>query len=162
DVELLKNILPGNEAEFYLCGPPPFMKSLFNGLVEWEVPEHRINYEFFGPASLIKDRAKVSTPKRAAVAMDSSTMDSSTEVEVEFSSSGIKTNWNPSFESILDLAEANGLSPDYSCRSGVCHTCMCRLEEGDVEYVEEPLDPPDEGCVLICVAKPKNKVVIDI
>jgi hypothetical protein len=39
---------------------------------------------------------------------------------------------------------------------------MCRLEEGDVEYVEEPLDPPDEGCVLICVAKPKNKVVIDI
>lgn len=157
DAELLKNILPDNEAEFYLCGPPPFMKSLFNGLLEWEVPEHRINYEFFGPASLIKDRAKVSTPKRAAVAMDSST-----GVEVEFSSSGIKTNWNTSFESILDLAEANGLSPDYSCRSGVCHTCMCRLKEGDVEYVEEPLDPPDEGCVLICVAKPKNKVVIDI
>jgi hypothetical protein len=157
DVELLKNILPGNEAEFYLCGPPPFMESLFNGLLEWEVPEYLINYEFFGPASLIKDRAKVSTPKRVAEIVDSST-----EVEVEFSSSGIKTNWNPSFESILDLAEANGLSPDYSCRSGVCHTCMCKLEEGDVEYVEEPLDPPDEGFVLICVCKPKNKVVIDI
>ncbi|MCK5709143.1 MAG: MOSC domain-containing protein [Deltaproteobacteria bacterium] len=157
DVELLKNILPGNEACFYLCGPPPFMKSLFNGLLEWEVPEYLINYEFFGPASLIKDRAKVSTPKRAAEAVDSST-----EVEVEFSSSGIKTNWNPSFESILDLAEANGLSPDYSCRSGVCHTCMCRLEDGEVEYVEEPLDPPDEGFVLICVCKPKKNVVVEI
>ncbi|MCK5390815.1 MAG: 2Fe-2S iron-sulfur cluster binding domain-containing protein, partial [Deltaproteobacteria bacterium] len=112
---------------------------------------------FFGPASLLKDRAKVSTPKRAAEAVDSST-----EVEVEFSSSRIKTNWNPSFESILDLAEANGLSPDYSCRSGVCHTCMCRLEDGEVEYVEEPLDPPDEGFVLICVCKPKKNVVVEI
>ncbi len=28
--------------------------------------------------------------------------------------------------------------------------------------LRNPLDPPDEGCVLICVAKPKNKVVIDI
>jgi len=157
DVELLKNILPGNEAEFYLCGPPPFMKSLFNGLLEWEVPEYCINYEFFGPASLLKDRAKVSTPKRAAEAMDCSS-----EIEVEFSKSGIKTNWNPSFESILDLAEANGLSPDYSCRSGICHTCMCRLEDGEVEYVEEPLDPPDEGFVLICASKPKKNVVVDI
>jgi ferredoxin-NADP reductase/MOSC domain-containing protein YiiM len=157
DVELLKKILPGNEAEFYLCGPPPFMESLFDGLLEWEVPEYCINYEFFGPASLLKDRAKVSTPKRAAEAMDCST-----EVEVEFSRSGVKTNWNPSFESILDLAEANGLSPDYSCRSGICHTCMCRLEDGEVEYVEEPLDPPEEGCVLICVSKPKKNVVVEI
>ena len=101
--------------------------------------------------------AKVSTPKRAAEAMDCSS-----EIEVEFSKSGVKTNWNPSFESILDLAEANGLSPDYSCRSGICHTCMCRLEDGEVEYVEEPLDPPDEGFVLICASKPKKNVVVDI
>ena len=157
DVELLKKILPGNEACFYLCGPPPFMKSLFNGLLEWEVPEYHINYEFFGPASLLKDRAKVSTPKREAEVVDCSS-----EIEVEFSRSGVKTNWNPSFESILDLAEANGLSPDYSCRSGICHTCMCGLEDGEVEYVEEPLDPPEEGCVLICVSKPRKNIVVDI
>ncbi len=157
DVELLKKILPGNEACFYLCGPPPFMKSLFNGLLEWEVPEYHINYEFFGPASLLKDRAKVSTPKREAEVVDCSS-----EIEVEFSRSGVKTNWDPSFESILDLAEANGLSPDYSCRSGICHTCMCGLEDGEVEYVEEPLDPPEEGCVLICVSKPRKNIVVDI
>jgi ferredoxin-NADP reductase/MOSC domain-containing protein YiiM len=157
DIELLKKILPGNKAEFYLCGPPPFMKSLFNGLLEWEVPEYCINYEFFGPASLLKDRAKVSTPKRAVEATDCSG-----EIEVEFSKSGVNTNWNPSFESILDLAEASGLTPDYSCRSGICHTCMCRLEDGEVEYVEEPLDPPEEGCVLICVSKPKKNIVVDI
>ena len=82
------------------------MKSLFDGLLDWGVPESRIHYEFFGPASVLKDRAKVSTPKRAAQVSQCCE-----DVEVTFSKSGVKTNWNPSFESILDLAEANGLSP---------------------------------------------------
>ncbi|MDA2919316.1 MOSC domain-containing protein [Desulfobacterota bacterium AH_259_B03_O07] len=157
DIELLKRILPNKDFDFYLCGPAPFMKSLFNGLLDWGVPESRINYEFFGPASLIKDRAKVSTPKRAAEASECSG-----EIEVAFSRSGVKANWNPSLESILDLAEANGLSPDYSCRSGICHTCKSILEEGEVEYVLEPLDPPDPGSVLICCSKPKTNIVVQI
>ncbi len=77
------------------------------------------------------------------------------DLEVSFIKLGVKENWNPSFESILDLAEANGLSPDDSCRSGICHTCLCQLEEGEVEYVLEPLEAPDEGSVLICCSKPK-------
>ena len=69
-------------------------------------------------------------------------------------------HWNASFDSLLDLAEANGLSPDYSCRSGVCRTCACPLEEGEVEYVLEPLEPPDPGSVLICCSKPKTGRVV--
>ena len=157
DIELVKRLVLDTNRDFYLCGPTPFMKSLFDGLLEWEVPEHRIHYEFFGPASALKERAKVATPKRLAEASECCT-----DIEVTFSQSGVKANWNPSFESILDLAEANGLSPDYSCRSGICHTCMCPLEEGDVEYVLEPLDPPDPGSVLICCSKPKTNVVVDV
>ena len=76
----------------------------------------------------------------------------------------VKVHWNPSFESLLDLAEANGLSPDYnSCRSGICQTCACPLEEGEVDYVQEPLDPPDPGTVLICCSRPKtDRVVLGI
>ena len=65
-------------------------------------------------------------------------------------------------ETILDLAERQGLSLDYSCRSGICHTCMCTLVEGEIEYLEEPLDAPDPGCVLICCARPKTSVVIEV
>ena len=83
-------------------------------------------------------------------------------MEVTFSKAGVKANWNPSFESILDLAEANGLSPDYSCRSGICHTCTCPLEDGEVEYTLEPLDPPDPGSVLICCSKPKTNLVVGV
>ncbi len=157
DVELLKRLLPNNDCDFYLCGPTPFMRSLLNGLLVWGVPEPRIHYEFFGPASALKDRAKVATPKRVAEAAQCCS-----DIEVTFAKSGVRANWNPSFESILDLAQANGLSPDYSCRSGICHTCMVEMEEGEVEYVLEPLDPPDEGSVLICCSQPKTNVVVDV
>ena len=119
--------------------------------------ETRIHYEFFGPASVLEGRARVSTGKRLAEATECCG-----EIEVTFSSSGIRARWNPSLESILDLAEAHGLSPNYSCRSGICHTCICAIESGEVEYVQEPLDHPEPGQVLICCAKPKNDVVIDL
>ena len=50
DLPWLKQILPSNEAEFYFCGPIPFMKSILHALNEWGVPRERIHFEFFGPA----------------------------------------------------------------------------------------------------------------
>ncbi len=157
DIDLVKRFVPSKAVDFYLCGPTPFLKSLFEGLLAWGVSESRIHYEFFGPASALKERAKVAPAKRAAEVAECCE-----EIEVTFSKSSVKANWNPSFESILDLAEANGLSPDYSCRAGICHTCICELEEGEVEYVQEPLEPPDEGSVLICCSKPKTNVVVGL
>ena len=157
DIELVKRLLPDKDFDFYLCGPTAFLKSLFNGLLAWGVSESRIHYEFFGPASALQERAKVATAKRAAEVSQCCE-----DIEVNFSKSAVKANWNPSFESILDLAEANGLSPDYSCRSGICHTCICPLEAGEVEYVLEPLEPPEQGSVLICCSKPKSSVVVNV
>ncbi|WNF38979.1 NO-inducible flavohemoprotein [Bacillaceae bacterium IKA-2] len=53
DLNWLQSILKNNQAEFYFCGPIPFMKAVNNALIEWEVPEARINYEFFGPATTL-------------------------------------------------------------------------------------------------------------
>ncbi len=157
DVELLTKLLPDQRFDFYLCGPTPFMKSLFDGLVGWGIPADRIHYEFFGPASALTGRSQISTPKRAAAVVECCG-----ETEVTFSKAGITARWNASFESLLDLAEANGLSPDYSCRSGICNTCISELTEGEVEYFEEPLDEPDPGHVLICCARPRTSLVIEI
>ena len=155
DVEILRRLLPGNDFDFYLCGPTPFMKSLYNGLLDWGVPEARIHYEFFGPASVLKAGGERTAAPAGACP------ECAGDVEVTFERSGVRANWNPSFGSILELAEAMGLSPAYSCRSGICHTCMCALEDGEVEYVEDPLIPPDPGSVLICCSKPRTNVVVD-
>ena len=133
------------------------MRALFHGLLDWGVEQTRIHYEFFGPGSALGERARVATPTRRA-----QTAQCCGETQVTFSRYGITATWNPDFESILDLAEANGLSPDYSCRSGICHTCACPLEDGEVEYVLEPLDPPDPGSVLICCSKPKTNLVVGV
>ena len=151
-VDLLKGLLPPAAYDFYLCGPTPFMKSLYNGLLKWGVAETRINYEFFGPASALEERAGqvAAAPSRDV------------ELEVSFAKAGLTARWDPSFETILELAEAHGLRPDFGCRTGICHTCMSRLIEGEVEYVTEPLDMPDPGFVLICCSRPKTHVVVDV
>lgn len=49
DGEFLRNWLPTKDAEFYFCGPRPFMQSIYRELQAWGVDESRLHFEFFGP-----------------------------------------------------------------------------------------------------------------
>lgn len=158
DIALLKQLLPFDDYEFYLCGPTLFMRSLYCGLLETGVSEARIHYEFFGPGSLLVDEGKPVGPTTSP----STESELTGEVQVTFARSGLTVSWDPAAGTILDLAEQNGLSLDYSCRSGICQTCICDLIEGEVEYTEEPLDPPSNNRVLICCARPSGTVIIDV
>ena len=51
-VDLMKQILPSSNFEYYLCGPGPFMDSLVNGLYEWGVPKKDVKFEAFGPSTV--------------------------------------------------------------------------------------------------------------
>jgi nitric oxide dioxygenase len=56
DLAWMKTVIPTRDADFYFCGPVPFMKTVYRALTEWGVPKERIHYEFFGPAGdLTKD-----------------------------------------------------------------------------------------------------------
>ncbi|TDH64256.1 NO-inducible flavohemoprotein [Dankookia rubra] len=46
----LRRNTPTEVADYYLCGPKPFLRDLVGGLVAAGVPADRIHYEFFGPA----------------------------------------------------------------------------------------------------------------
>ena len=155
DMEFLQRLLPDNDFDFYLCGPTPFMQSLFAGLVGWGVPGGRIHYEFSVRPQLLRigHRSQLLSEwqERPSAAV-TWRLRSPRQVSRR---TGI-----PHSKASSDLAEANGLSPDYSCRTGICHHLCSPLENGDVEYVLDPLDPPDPGSVLICCAKPKTNVVV--
>lgn len=47
--DFLRDWAPYDEADFYFCGPRPFMANVNAILQELGVAEHRIHYEFFGP-----------------------------------------------------------------------------------------------------------------
>lgn len=80
---------------------------------------------------------------------------------IVFARSGVSADWDGT-SSILELAEAAGLSPEFSCREGICNTCCTRLTEGSVEYTLDPLDPPPPGKALICCSRPVGRVVLDL
>jgi ferredoxin-NADP reductase/MOSC domain-containing protein YiiM/ferredoxin len=147
------------DGDFYLCGPPRFMRDLTAGLAAWGVAQNRIHVESFtGGESLtpgvvgglprtphLPDRAQGSGPL------------------VSFGRSGIAVRWEPSaYHSLLELAEACDVPVRWSCRTGVCHNCESGLVSGSVTYQPDPLDAPADGNVLICCSQPEGDVVIDI
>ena len=81
---------------------------------------------------------------------------------VSFTRSGVNVRWSPAFNSLLELAEACDVPVRWSCRTGVCHNCESGLVEGKVVYRPDSVDPPGQGNVLICCARPEGDIVIDL
>ena len=65
--------------------------------------------------------------------------------------------------SLLEQAEASGLSPEFGCRMGICFSCTSRKREGTVRNVltGEESSLPDED-VRICVSAPVGDCVVDL
>lgn len=150
--ELLESLTVPKEADFYMCGPPPFMQSIFNQLIDWGIPENKIFYEFFGIAKHLKyfDSVEEMNQKSAE------------NISITFSKSGLTVDWDTSATSILEFAESQGLSPDFGCRAGACHACECTLVEGEIEYLAGGKNEAEPEEILICCSKPTKSVVIDI
>ncbi|MFH1499819.1 MAG: oxidoreductase, partial [Verrucomicrobiota bacterium] len=49
DAELIESMVPERDADFYFCGPKPFMVTIYQHLLEWGVPASQVHLEFFGP-----------------------------------------------------------------------------------------------------------------
>lgn len=153
--ELLQSLLPLDDYDIYLCGPPPFMQAVYRIICDLGVPKHRIAYEFFGPGTVLEPRP-ASTPSRPVPAESLAGA-----VTVEFRKSGLKAVWDGKAESLLAFAEEQGLSLDFSCRAGICGACKSHLLVGEVVYFEEPLEELGDGEVLLCCSKPQGPIVID-
>ena len=148
DIDLVKAVLPLDDYDYYLCGPQSFMQSLYRGLTGLGVREERIHYESFGPATLLKSSAE---PKPRRKSEDR-------PVSVKFAGSDVEAVWTPDQGTLLDLAEAAGLSPAFSCRSGICGTCATKLHCGQVDYIEDPSAPHGTDEVLLCCSTPRSSV----
>ncbi|WP_434697901.1 pyridoxamine 5'-phosphate oxidase family protein [Pseudomonas sp. Z1-14] len=147
EVTLLKQLLPLDDYDYYLCGPGSFTQALYDGLRKLRIPDDRIHAETFGPSTLVRD-IEVSIPAAEQVP-------AATEaVKVLFAGSAKEARWEPESGTLLELAEARGLNPEFSCRGGSCGTCKTRITQGQVHYLTHPAEPVAPGEVLICCAVP--------
>jgi ferredoxin-NADP reductase len=158
DRPLLDRLGVIRDADFYLCGPPSFLKQLTEGLKTWGADSTRIYLEVFGQeAPITPGIAQLSRPPVHAPAGEPGI-----GPQVSFTRSGLTVPWNSRFSSLLDFAEACDVPVQWSCRTGVCHTCECGLVGGTVQYEPDPLEPPATGNLLICCSRPSGDVEIDL
>jgi ferredoxin-NADP reductase/MOSC domain-containing protein YiiM len=156
DADLLRRIGVSPDSDFYLCGPPSFLASMRDGLQKWGAPVGVVHTEIFGALeSMTPGMARVEHAPHIPQGPPGS------GPSVSFARSGITTAWDSKHQSLLELAEACDIPVRWSCRTGVCHSCMTGLITGSISYNPEPLEKPVAGNVLLCCAQPDVDVVLD-
>jgi ferredoxin-NADP reductase/MOSC domain-containing protein YiiM len=157
DTPLLKRIGVSRDSDFYLCGPSSFLQNIRDGLRNWGVLSGNVHTEIFGSLETI-------TPGMAQVNHTPHLPQGppGTGPSVSFARSGITAAWDAKFASLLELAEACDVPVRWSCRTGVCHTCMTGLIAGSTVYDPEPLERATPGNVLVCCSQPNADVTLDL
>jgi ferredoxin-NADP reductase len=132
------------DADFYLCGPEPFMDLAERALLAHGVDAGHILAERF-------DRV----PSEAE--------GEEKEGTVTIVLSGKRhTVPQHSGETLLESARRAGLSPPFSCEAGNCATCIAQVTEGEAKMrANNALDDDEiaEGWVLTCQGEPVTQAV---
>jgi ferredoxin-NADP reductase/MOSC domain-containing protein YiiM len=145
-------------ADAYVCGPASFMTDIQQALTTIGIEAARIHTEVFGALAAINPGVvgqTVRPPHQPSGPPGTGPL-------VTFARSGISTPFPTSAGSVLELADACDVPSRWSCRIGVCHTCVTPLLSGKITYSPDPLEPPADGQILVCCAQPETDVVLDM
>jgi ferredoxin-NADP reductase/MOSC domain-containing protein YiiM len=145
-------------ATAYICGPASFMTDVQHALTALGIDPAGIHAELFGARSPINPglTGQNGRPPHPPPGPPG------TGPLVTFARSGISAPFAEERRSVLEFADACDVPTRWSCRTGVCHTCTTQLLSGDVSYSPAPLEPPADGEVLICCARPDTDIVLDL
>jgi ferredoxin len=75
---------------------------------------------------------------------------------------GVVIDFNGSTRTLLEALEQQQLQVNFHCREGYCGACRCKLLQGDVSYITEPLAFVRPGEFLPCCSVPLTDIDIDI
>jgi len=133
------------ERTVFMCGPQGFMDKATELLAAEGIDAGTIIRESFG-APYVR------------VSLDPSQRQS----EVAFTKAGIELKGDGS-KTLLEMAEAAGLTPKFGCRSGICHECKCTKRGGQViDARTGKLSSPDQEEIQACIAIPVGPVEVEL
>ncbi len=138
-------VLAGDRAhaDFYVCGPGPYMDTVEGGLARLGVAPGNVFIErFVTPAD--------------APAADPASVTESVLIRIDKRKHTIR--YQPG-DTVLETARRGGLRPPFSCEAGNCATCMAHLDKGSVTMrVNNALsaEEVDEGWILTCQSLPTS------
>jgi 3-ketosteroid 9alpha-monooxygenase subunit B len=143
-------------ADFYVCGPGPFMDLVETVLAGQGVAPERIFIERF----LVEQQEKEDAAEEAG-GVGVSADDVPAEVTVILNKKSVVVAYQRG-DTLLETARRGGLRPPFSCESGNCATCMAFLQEGSaVMRANNALTPEEveEGWILTCQGLPRGQTV---
>ena len=132
------------------------MKDVARALEEAGMPKDRIKFELFGAAQ--PGRAKMR--KAAQAARESGEMISATVILDGVSRSFTMPRTG---QSVLEAAREHEIDAPFSCKAGVCSTCIGRVKSGAVEMMQNYALEDNEvadGLVLTCQCLPLSEVAL--
>ncbi|MGO9101832.1 MAG: 2Fe-2S iron-sulfur cluster-binding protein, partial [Mycobacterium sp.] len=130
------------DAEYYICGPGPFMDIVQTTLRTAGVPADRVHLEHFEVAEM-----PVGPPAGGGDTVTE-------EVTIELERRRITVPYSHG-DSLLQTARMAGLRAPSSCEIGSCGTCMARLTQGSARMINnDALEDVEvnDGWVLTCQA----------
>jgi stearoyl-CoA 9-desaturase NADPH oxidoreductase len=142
DTEALHALIPGfspDEVTAAVCGPQPLIEAARD---VWAAAPDKLLTESFTPPTLTVTGA-------------------ATNGTLRFTRSELTAQIAEG--TLLEQAEAAGLSPEFGCRMGICHTCTCRKTAGAVQNIltGEVSDEEDED-IQLCISVPAGDVALEI
>ena len=140
----------------FICGPEPMMLAIAEALKTNGLTDEQIKFELFSESQQGR-LAKQEMAKR-------SEGQKGTEITVIID--GARRSFTmQKGQSVLEAALENGQEAPFSCKAGVCSTCMGKVLEGEVEMISNHALEDYEverGYVLTCQSYPlSDTLVID-
>ena len=153
EMELLEiaHLLP-SDCGYYVCGPDDFVPRIVEGLQRLGVGAARVHAECVGPEEEQSTELEEAEPRILSLAPK----------RVSFVRSGVSAIWNPHDGSLLEFAERLGISPAFSCRTGMCGTCAQPVVSGNAAQTGETIAKPHPGHLLLCSSAPLTDMEIDL
>ena len=75
---------------------------------------------------------------------------------------GSSLHFDGSCANLLETLEQHKYQLNYHCRAGFCGACRCKLLEGQISYLQEPLAFVRKGEFLPCCSVPVGDIKIEI
>jgi ring-1,2-phenylacetyl-CoA epoxidase subunit PaaE len=160
--EFFRTLVPASSIDHaYICGPFQMNDEAEAALQAAGVPEERIHIERFGVAQAPGASAR----QGAGAVMHQSQAGDADKARIVIVRDGLQREieFCKDQPSVLDAASAAGLEVPFSCTSGVCGTCRCKVMEGRVRMERNfALDKKEveAGFVLSCQAHPLTERVV--
>jgi ferredoxin-NADP reductase len=150
------------DADFYICGPAPFMDLIERTLLAAGADPGQIFIERFETGASEPAAPRQDSPPKDSPPKDSPPKDSAQQAGTVTIVLAGKRHTLPrrDGETVLECARRAGLSTPFSCEAGNCATCIAQITEGGaVMRVNDALDDDEvaDGWVLTCQGEPVSQ-----